>query len=159
MSQKADATKLPRKNSRPVLAREREVAKTEAINALLTRPIAILSVKVGDPIRTFALGLWNDIRPLLLPDISVSTLRKAMATYVHSRSYQIAIARADSMRHDIDGEPVGPISDGDRLDALRKYEGFKARDGSSEPKSALPAQLTKTEAIRMALLRRKENPR
>lgn len=89
----------------------------------------------------------------------MSTLRKAMATYVHSRSYQIAIARADSMRHDIDGEPVGPISDGDRLDALRKYEGFKARDGSSEPKSALPAQLTKTEAIRMALLRRKENPR
>ena len=159
MGQKVDATKSPRNRSGPVLAREREVAKTEAINALLTRPIAILPAKVGDPVRPFALGLWNDIRPLLKPDVSVSALRKAMATYVHSRSYQIAVARAGSVRHDINGEPVEPVSEADRLDALRKYEGFQARDGSTKPKSTSPAQPTKTEAIRIALLRRKENPR
>ncbi len=159
MAQKTDATKSPRTRSGPVLAREREVAKTEAINALLTRPIAILPAKVGDPVLPFALGLWNDIRPLLKPEISVSALRKAMATYVHSRSYQIAVARAGSSRHDINGEPVEPVSDADRLDALRKYEGFKARDGSSEPKSQSPVQPTRTDAIRIALLRRKESPR
>lgn len=159
MAQKADATKSPRTRSGPVLAREREVAKTEAINALLTRPIAILPAKIGDPVLPFALGLWNDIRPLLKSDVSVSALRKAMATYVHSRSYQIAVARAGSSRHDINGEMVEPVSDADRMDAVRKYEGFQARDGSSKPKSASPAQPTKTEAIRIALLGRKENPR
>lgn len=159
MGQKVDATKSSRTRSGPVLAREREVAKSEAINALLTRPIAILPAKVGDPVRPFALGLWNDIRPLLKPDVSVSALRKAMATYVHSRSYQIAMARAGSVRHDINGVPVEPVSEADRLDALRKYEGFQARDGSSKPQSTSPAQPTKTEAIRIALLRREENPR
>ncbi|MBZ7927123.1 ProQ/FinO family protein (plasmid) [Ensifer adhaerens] len=159
MGQKADATKSPRTCSAPVLAREREVAKTVAINALLTRPIAILPAKLGDPVRPFALGLWNDVRPLLKPDVSVSALRKAMATYVHSRSYQIAVARAGSIRHDINGEPVEPVSEADRLDALKKYEGFQAREGSSKPKSRSPVQPTKTEAIRISLLRRKENPR
>jgi len=159
MGQKAEATKSPRARSGPVLAREREVAKTEAINALLTRPIAILPAKVGDPVRPFALGLWNDIRPLLEPDVSVSALRKAMATYVHSRSYQIAVARVGSLRHNINGEPVEPVLEADRLDALKKYEGFQTRDGSSNAKSTSPVQLTKTEAIRIALLRRKEKPR
>ncbi|WP_429819866.1 ProQ/FINO family protein [Ensifer sp. B1-9] len=159
MGQKADATKPARTRSGPVLAREREVAKTEAINALLTRPIAVLPANIGDPVRPFALGLWNDIRPLLKPDISVSALRRAMATYVHSRSYQIAVARAGSVRHNINGEPVERVSEADRLNALRKYEGFQARYRSSKPTSTSPAQPTKTEAIQTALLRRKENPR
>ncbi|WP_426289738.1 ProQ/FINO family protein (plasmid) [Ensifer adhaerens] len=158
MGQKAEATKSAQPRSGPVLAREREVAKTEAINALLTRPIAILPAKVGDPVRPFALGLWNDIRPLLKPDVSVSALRKAMATYVHSRSYQIAVAREGSLRHNINGEPVEPVLEADRLDALKKYEGFQRRDGSNNPTTS-PVQPTKTEAIRIALLRRKEKPR
>jgi len=115
------------KGSRPVVAREREVAKTEAINALLIRPITILPARVVDPIRPFARGLWNDIRLLLKPEVSVTALRKALATYVHSRSYQIAIARPGSFRHAINGEPVEPVSDVDRLHALEKYEGFKGR--------------------------------
>ena len=127
MGQKQPTIKSPPRDSSLVLAREREVAKTKAINALLIRPIAILPAKVGDPIKPFALGLWNDIRPLLKPEISVTALRKTMATYVHSRSYQIAIARPGSLRHDIDGKPVEPVSDADRLDALRKYAGFKDR--------------------------------
>lgn len=159
MGQKPATTKSPRRNSGPVLAREREVAKTEAINALLTRPIAVLPAKVGDPIRPFALGLWNDIRPLLKPEISVSALRKATARYVHSRSYQIAVARPGSMRHDINADPIQPVSDADRVDAQKKYEGFKQRDGSSKPQSASPVPQSKTDAIRIALLRRKETRR
>lgn len=109
-----------------MVAQERDIAKTEAINALLIRPIAVLPAKLGDPIRPFALGLWNEIRPFLKPDISVTALRKAMASYVHARSYQMAVSRPGSQRHDINGEPV---SDADRLDALQKYEGFKDRAG------------------------------
>ncbi len=66
---------ISRTHSAPILAREREVAKTAAINALLTRPIGILPAKVGDPASPFALGLWNDVRPLLKPEVSVSALR------------------------------------------------------------------------------------
>ncbi|PSS60603.1 ProQ/FINO family protein [Ensifer sp. NM-2] len=161
MCQNSSTTKSKLNSSGPVLAREREVAKTEAINALLTRPIAILPAKVGDPVRPFALGLWSEIRPLLKPEISVSTLRKALATYVHSRSYRIATARPGSVRHDINAEPVEPVSDADRLDAQQKYESFKAREGPRSPKLAAPLSTptSKTEAIRVTLLRRKDNPR
>jgi hypothetical protein len=60
--QKPPTSKSSRENTGPVPARDREVSKAEEINALLTRPIAILPIKVGDPIRPFALGLWNEIR-------------------------------------------------------------------------------------------------
>nr|WP_246811085.1 ProQ/FINO family protein [Ensifer sp. ENS03] len=127
MGQKPGTPTFLQKGSRPVVAREREVAKTEAINALLIRPITILPARVVDPIRPFARGLWNDIRLLLKPEVSVTALRKALATYVHSRSYQIAIARPGSFHHAVNGEPVEPVSDADHLDALEKYEGFKGR--------------------------------
>jgi hypothetical protein len=159
--QKPAATKSVRENATNVLAREREVAKTEAINALLIRPIAVLPAEVGDPVRPFALGLWNEIRPLLKPDISVTALRKVMASYVHSRSYQIAVARPGSLRHDINGAPVGPVSDADRQDAQEKYEGFKERDGSRGPKSPPPAPspTSKAAGIRAGLLKRKDTQR
>ncbi|MCK3777258.1 ProQ/FinO family protein [Ensifer sesbaniae] len=50
-------------------------------------------------------------------DVSVSTLRKATGAYIHSRSYQIAVARRDSHRHDINGVPIDFVPDADRLDA------------------------------------------
>ncbi|KSV64873.1 hypothetical protein N185_34365 [Sinorhizobium sp. GW3] len=159
MAQKAEKAKPLRNISGPVLARDREVAKTAAINALLTRPIAILPARVGDPIRPFALGLWNDVRSLLKPEISVTALRKAMSTYVHSRSYQIAVARAGSLRHDINGNPVEPVSDADRVDALKRYKGFQEGQGFSTPEKPAPAPPSKTEAIRTALLNRKETRR
>lgn len=121
-------------SSGPVEAREREVAKAKAINALLIRPIGILPAKPGDPIRPFALGLWAETRVLLKPEISVSTLRKATGAYVHCRTYQMAVARPGSIRHDIKGKPVEPISDADRLDARKKYENFRTRDGSGRRK-------------------------
>ncbi len=161
MGQKPAATKSFRKSASQVLAREREVTKTEAINALLIRPIAILPTEVGDPIRPFALGLWNEIRPLLKPDISVAALRKVMASYVRSRSYQIAVARPGSLRHDINGALVGPVSDADRLDAQEKYEGFKERDGSRGRKSPPPgpSPTSKAAVIRAGLLKRKDTER
>ena len=157
--QKPSISKSSRESTGPVPARKREITKAEEINALLTRPIAILPIKVGDPIRPFALGLWNEIRCLLKPEISVSTLRKATGAYIHSRSYQIAVARQDSSRHDINGVPIDFVSDADRLDAHQMYESFRIRGGKRKPSVcpplALPAPPSKTELIRTALLDRR----
>jgi hypothetical protein len=69
----------------PIPAREVDVSKANVINALLTRPIAVLPTKAGDPIRPFAVGLWNGIRPLLKPEYSVTTLRRATGAYLPRR--------------------------------------------------------------------------
>ena len=45
----------------PVAATELDVQKAEAINAMLVRPIAILPKAPGDPIRPFAIGLFENI--------------------------------------------------------------------------------------------------
>lgn len=158
--QKPPTLKSPREKTGPVPARDREVSKADEINALLTRPIAILPIKVGDPIRPFALGLWNEIRCLLKPEISVSTLRKATGAYIHSRSYQIAVARQDSSRHDINGVPIDLVSDADRLDAQQRYESLRGRDGKAKSGAhlLLPAPPSKTEMIRAALLERRRSP-
>lgn len=160
--QNSPTAKSSRENTGPVPAGDRVVSKAEEINALLTRPIAILPIKVGDPIRPFALGLWNEIRCLLRPAVSVSTLRKATGAYIYSRSYQIAVARRDSSRHDINGAPIDFVSDADRLDAQQKYESFRMRDGKRKPNAcaplALPTPPTKTDMIRAALLERRRSP-
>lgn len=160
MREKPFLTKPSQGNSAQVLAREKDVTRAEAINALLTRPIAILPAKVGDPIRPFALGLWNEIRCLLKEEISVSTLRKATGRYVHSRSYQTAVARPRSSRHDISGAPVDIVSDADRLAAQQNYESLRTGRAADRTMSkAAPASLRsspplKAEMIRTALLSR-----
>ncbi|MFB9948651.1 ProQ/FINO family protein [Rhizobium puerariae] len=146
----------------PIAANETDVRKAEAINALLVRPIAILPAKPGDPIRPFALGLWNEIRPLLKPDMGVTALRRATAAFIHSKRYFLASAQPDSMRHDIDGHPVEPLSAEDRLAAQERFMSLKQRVGDEEKPVAEPAPpapvLSKTEQIRAALLGRASRP-
>ncbi|MBD9490449.1 ProQ/FINO family protein [Ensifer sp. ENS11] len=108
----------------PIPAREVDVSKANVINALLTRPIAVLPTKAGDPIRPFAVGLWNGIRPLLKPEYSVTTLRRATGAYLHTKRYHFSVAQPDSVRHDIDGMPAGEVSEADRLAAREKYKSF-----------------------------------
>ncbi len=122
-------TSSSRNATRPVLARDIDVAKANAINTLLIRPIAILPEKIGDPIRPFALGLWNEIRPLLRPGLSVSQLRRAAGAYLHSKRYYITVAQPGSVRHDIDGLQLESVSDADRMAAQEKCNKFKKRDG------------------------------
>lgn len=157
-------SKSSRDNSGPVAARDTDVLKAQAINALLTQPIAILPMKAGDPIRPFALGLWNEIRPLLRPEISASTLRRATGAYLHSKRYHLAVAQTGSARHDIDGMPIDTVSDADRLAAEEKIESLKKRDDARKAPSAAPAvappiPLAKAEMIRAALLNRNNPPR
>ncbi|ULJ75928.1 ProQ/FINO family protein [Rhizobium gallicum] len=141
----------------PIAATEFDVQKAEAISVLLIRPIGILPNKPGDPIRPFALGLFNDIRALVKPDVKATALRRAVGSFVHSKRYYFASAQPGSMRHDIDGKPVEPLSTEDRLVAQRRFLSLKRgndenSDSHVEPPTAAPP--SKTEQIRAALLRR-----
>ncbi|MEZ2127583.1 MULTISPECIES: ProQ/FINO family protein [unclassified Sinorhizobium] len=142
----------------PIAATELDVLKAQAINTLLVRPIGILPVKAGDPIRPFAIGLWNEIRPLLKPDAGSTALRRATGAYLHAKRYYFASAQPDSMRHDIDGKPLGPLSAEDRLVAQQRFLNLKrtaveAGGAKTEPICA-PAALSKAEKIRASLLGR-----
>ncbi|MFA1625566.1 ProQ/FINO family protein [Rhizobium mongolense] len=141
----------------PIVATEFDVQKAEAISVLLMRPIGILPNKPGDPIRPFALGLFNDIRALAKPDVKATALRRAVGSFVHTKRYYFASAQPGSMRHDIDGKPVEPLSTEDRLVAQRRFLSLKRSNEENsasplEPPTAAPP--SKTEQIRAALLRR-----
>jgi len=140
----------------PIAATEIDVRKAEAINTLLVRPIGILPAAPGDPIRPFAIGLFEEIRPLLKPDIAATRLRRSVGAFVHSKRYYSASAQPDSMRHDIDGEPLGPLSSADRLAAQQSF--LSPKRSQDQPAAFSPEPLpvqpppTKAEQIRAALL-------
>lgn len=140
----------------PIAATELDVEKANAINMLLIRSVGVLPVKAGDPVRPFAVGLFNELRPLLKPDAGVTTLRRATSAYVHCRRYYFASAQPDSMRHGLDGEPVEPLSPEDRLVAQKRFLSLKQAIGKADtPEEAAPVPppaLSKSEQIRAALL-------
>ncbi|MBB4235737.1 ProQ/FINO family protein [Rhizobium esperanzae] len=145
----------------PIAAAELDVEKANAINTLLIRPIGVLPAKPGDPVLPFAVGLFNEMRPLLKPDAGVTTLRRATAAYVHCRRYYFASAQPDSMRYGLDGEPVEPLSSEDRLVAQKRFLSLKQNAGRAEapeqPVPPPPPLLSKNEQIRAALLNRKSS--
>lgn len=140
----------------PIAATELDVEKASAINTLLIRPVGVLPAKPGDPVLPFAVGLFNELRPLLKPDAGVTTLRRATAAYVHCRRYYFASAQPDSMRHNLDGEPVEALSEEDRLVAQKRFLSLKQSAAKAEtPEKEAPVPpplLSKSEQIRAALL-------
>lgn len=149
----------------PVLATDIDIKKAEAINVMLVRPIGILPGSVGDQIRPFAIGLFSEIRPLLKPGVTATALRRAIAVFVHSKRYYFASAQPDSVRHDIDGKPLAPLSDSDRLMAQDRFLAAKRKTETPKSTACEPSQsvaevpLTKTEQIRAALLGRNRSQR
>ena len=105
----------------PIAATPADVEKASAINAMLSEPIGILPKAPGDPIRPFSLGLFNHIKTRLKPEFGVSALRRATAFYIFSKRYYFASAQPDSMRHDIDGKPVAPLTAADRAAAQKSF--------------------------------------
>lgn len=111
----------------PIKVDRYSLTAARAINALLTVPIAILAQKEGDIIRPFRIGIGEDIRMLLRPEIELKDLRKALRRYAYSAQYLQALAQNDSMRHEINGEPAQPVSDEDRAHARQAYLTVSAR--------------------------------
>ncbi len=145
----------------PIAASEIDIQKADAINALLVRPIGILPARPGDLIRPFAIGLFEEIRPLLKPGVGMTTLRRAVAAFVHSKRYYFASAQPDSVRHDLDGRPLEALSEDDRMTAQNRFLALKQKatggERNSEPSSPSPSSTpdaTKAEQIRASLLGR-----
>jgi len=128
----------------PVAASERDVQKADTINALLVVKIDVLPQKAGDPIRPFVIGILDDIRPLLKPGARLTKLRRAVAIYARLKRYYFASAQPDSMRHDLAGMPIEPVSPADRMEAQRQFLEMKRM----KPKTELSGGLTEKAAER-----------
>ncbi|AXV18339.1 ProQ/FINO family protein (plasmid) [Neorhizobium sp. SOG26] len=146
-------------------ATEADIRKAEAVNELLVRPIGVLPQRPGDPVRPFAIGLFDEIRSLLKPGVGVTVLRRAVSAFVHGKRYYMASAQPGAMRHDIDGNPVEPLSDEDRSVAQRRLISLKsAKAEKAKPAPAPvpapppPPALSKAELIRASLLSRRREP-
>lgn len=127
-SASADQTAADRDYARgPITADRYSLTAASAINAFLTVPIAVLPKEEGDLIRPFRVGIGEDIKLLLRPDVELKELRNALRRYAYSAQYLQAVSHADSMRHEINGEPVGPVSDEDRAHARQSYLTVSAR--------------------------------
>jgi hypothetical protein len=140
----------------PVAAIPIDVEKAAAINNLLRQPAGILPASTGDAIRPFARGLFEELRSALKPDVTVTTLRRAVAAFVHSKRYYFASAQPDAYRHDINGCPVEPVSTEDRLLAQQRFLGLSRKQGNTDlsVETTGPSQVQpdKTQRIRASLL-------
>jgi sRNA-binding protein len=138
----------------PILATELEVKRADAIRAMLIRPIDVLPAAPGDPIRPFAIGLFDEIKSLLKPDLTISKLRRATAGFVYSRRYYLACAQPDAKRHDLAGAVVGDVNEEDRLSAQHSFLSLQSAHG--KPKKPPERVIEdKSSRIRVGLLPRK----
>ena len=131
-----------------------DLDKAEAISVLLIRPIDLLPKAAGDPIRPFAIGIWNDIRALLKPDTAVSSLRRAVSTYTHSKRYFLACAQPDAFRHDIDGNAIAPIAEENRMAAQLAFSKLAKRSSDTPAPPPEPLEVSRSAQIRAGLLGR-----
>ncbi|MQB34295.1 ProQ/FINO family protein [Agrobacterium rhizogenes] len=131
-----------------IAAAPSDIDKAKAIAALLIQPIDLLPKVVGDPIRPFAIGIWNDLRALLKPDSSVISLRRAVSAYTHSKRYFLACAQPDAFRHDIDGNAVAPNAEEHRMAAQLAFS--KLNKSSSDTPAPPPQPTTESPEVSRA---------
>jgi hypothetical protein len=153
----AAATDVPAKPARPFRpwARSRVpstagpavLARAQALNALLVAPIGVLPATVGDPLRPFQVGLGPEILARRRPEVAVNVCERAIRDYVRSFSYRHAVAQPGSMRYDLDGNPVEPVSEKDRHDMQRNCEVDRERTRQRKAAAALAAAATGAEAV------------
>ncbi len=122
MSEQATKPTTPWKKARgPIIASPWMVELAAAINAHLTAPIGVLPVSTDGIIRPFAIGLGTEIEARIKPDAAVDELQMAVRQYARNRIYMLAMAQPNAMRHDIDGNPVEPVSEANRMSAQVKF--------------------------------------
>nr|WP_313534073.1 ProQ/FinO family protein [Brucella anthropi] len=124
-----------------------------AIESLPVHPLGVLPTEIGDPIRPVTIGFFQQVSPLLKPDASVTTLRRAIGAYVHSKRYYLSCSQVDAMRHDLDGNPVEPVSDTDRLNAEEQLSAFGQQTKqvstlSIEPSPVLGSEQEQSKIVR-----------
>jgi sRNA-binding protein len=109
-----------RPESKPARAADRQVAPSfsSKLFAALSWPSGAIPPVLLEPM-PLRIGLGEDLA-LLLPESEWSRLRKAIAGWVTSPTYLLAVAADEAQRHDLNGEPVGPVSEADRLGAAHR---------------------------------------
>lgn len=112
---------LWKKGRGPIIANLRMVELANAINQLLVEPIGILPASPEQALKPFAIGISPLIEARLKPDASRPDLKAAIRRFARHRFYLLAVAQPNAMRHDIDGNPIEPVSDNDRLAAQMAY--------------------------------------
>jgi hypothetical protein len=93
----------------------------------------VLPNKLGDPVRPFKIGIRADLEALLTPGdaTALAELKVTLKRYCRSEKYIYACAAPGAQRHDIDGQPVEPVSDADlrmaRVDLGKRVRSMVAR--------------------------------
>jgi len=142
-------------NDERILATPLEVQRASAILALLTGPARVLPSHAEDEVLPFAIGLFEELKVIRKPEVSISSLRKATSAYVHSRRYYLASARAGAMRFDIDGTPVEPVSDADREAVRASIRSLDEAHGRRDRQPSPPPVIDKATRIKSGLLPRR----
>ncbi|WP_053078334.1 ProQ/FINO family protein [Methylobacterium tarhaniae] len=122
------------------------LARAQTLNALLMAPIGVLPAALGDPLRPFQVGLGPEILARRRPEVAVNVCERAIRNYVRSFSYRHAVAQPGSMRYDLDGNPVEPVSEKDRHDMQRNCEVDQERARQRKAAAALAAAAAGAEA-------------
>lgn len=126
--QDKEKAKLWRKAARrPIVADKYALVFADTINGLLVEQIGVLPRSAGDLMKPFVIGIDPEVRASLKPDAPYKAFFTAMRRYTRSAAYLLALAQPDSMRFNIEGDPVEGVSDGDRIHAQRSYLALRAR--------------------------------
>jgi len=145
-------------SSKPVIATDKDIRRVMATTGLLVQPLGVLPVAVGDPIRPVAIGFFQQVSPFLSPGVSVTALRRAIGAYVHSKRYYLACSQQDAIRHDINGNPVEPVSESDKLNAQKCLQIFRQQKSQTPTPAMVPSTVlaaeNKRDLIRASLLGR-----
>lgn len=109
----------------PVTWRERMAAEVEALTG--GRPPAVLgAVRSGGPWMPFTVGIRGAFLAAY-PEADVDRVRRLFARLCASDGYLRALAREGARRHDLDGIPLGPVSDAHRARAAQQIEARRAK--------------------------------
>jgi len=137
----------------PVLATSLEVERAQTILKLITAPVVVLPSRPDDQVRPFAVGLFESLKAMRKPDVSITALRRATSAYVHSRRYYLACGQPNALRHSLDGEPVCPVSHEDQVAARESLRSLEKAHGRTP--TMTPPAVDKTTRIKSGLLPRR----
>lgn len=112
---------------RPVVADKYALHLARQINDMLEPPAPILSLKAGDLMLPFALGINAILKERLKPEASAKAYVFSMQRYTRGAAYLLALAQPGSQRFDIEGQPVEPVSEEHRIRAKFAYLALRER--------------------------------
>ena len=109
----------------PVTWRERMAAEVEAL-AGGHAPAVFGPLRAGGPWMPFTCGL-RDAFLACYPEADERRVRRLFARVCASDGYLRALSREGARRHDLDGVPLGPVSDAHRTRAAAQIEARRAK--------------------------------